>query len=130
MPFHAWQWKTDGKLEVSLTLKISLLKQKRRKSLNTRLLKEIILYAWYHPNGEQPHYELGYDEIVDPDWGDEFQKFEYVDCHIQDMAENAVDAAHLSTFMGLLLIQNLKLVTKIKNVSLCRQLIWKHQRNC
>jgi phenylpropionate dioxygenase-like ring-hydroxylating dioxygenase large terminal subunit len=64
--------------------------------------KNNLVYAWYHPNGEEPHYEVEtYPEISDPEWGDEFEKFEYrIKCHIQDMAENAVDAAHFMYVHG------------------------------
>jgi hypothetical protein len=52
--------------------------------------------------GEQPHYDVEiYPEIMDPEWGDEFEKYEYrIKCHIQDMAENAVDAAHFMYVHG------------------------------
>ena len=102
-PFHAWQWQTDGKIG-----SIPYAKNIPPKAKETQIFKyptverNNLIYAWYHPNAEQPHYEVEtYDEIVDPDWGDEFQKFEYhVDCHIQDMAENAVDAAHFKYVHG------------------------------
>jgi hypothetical protein len=42
-----------------------------------------------------------YPEVIDPEWGDEFEKYEYeIKCHIQDMAENAVDAAHFMYVHG------------------------------
>ena len=102
-PFHAWRWKTDGKIN-----EIPYAKNIPPKAKETKIFKyptverNKLIYAWYHPHGEEPHYEVEiYPEIDDPEWGDDFEKFEYhIKSHIQDMAENAVDAAHFMYVHG------------------------------
>ncbi|MDA8526939.1 Rieske (2Fe-2S) protein [Gammaproteobacteria bacterium] len=102
-PFHAWRWKADGKIG-----EIPYAKNIPQKAKDTQIFKyptverNNLIYAWYHPHGEQPHYDVEtYPEVNDPEWGDEFEKYEYeIKCHIQDMAENAVDAAHFMYVHG------------------------------
>ena len=102
-PFHAWQWGTDGKVD-----SIPYAKKIPPKAKETQIFKyptverNNLIYAWYHPDGNDPHYEVeSYPEISDPEWADKFEKFEYtIKCHIQDMAENAVDAAHFMYVHG------------------------------
>jgi len=102
-PFHAWQWGADGKID-----NIPYAKKIPPKAKETQIFKyptvekNNLIYAWYHPNGNNPHYEVeSYPEISDPEWADKFEKFEYtINCHIQDMAENAVDAAHFMYVHG------------------------------
>ena len=102
-PFHAWQWGADGKID-----NIPYAKKIPPKAKETQIFKyptvekNNLIYAWYHPNGNNPHYEVeSYPEISDPEWADKFEKFEYtIKCHIQDMAENAVDAAHFMYVHG------------------------------
>ena len=102
-PFHAWRWKTDGKIgEIPYAKNIPPKAKETKIFTYPTVEKNNLVYAWYHPNGEEPHYEVEtYPEISDPEWGDEFEKFEYrIKCHIQDMAENAVDAAHFMYVHG------------------------------
>jgi len=102
-PFHAWQWGADGKID-----NIPYAKKIPPKAKETQIFKyptvekNNLIYAWYHPNGNNPHYEVeSYPEISDSEWADKFEKFEYtINCHIQDMAENAVDAAHFMYVHG------------------------------
>jgi phenylpropionate dioxygenase-like ring-hydroxylating dioxygenase large terminal subunit len=102
-PFHAWQWNANGEID-----NIPYAKKIPQKAIDNPIFKyptverNNLIYAWYHPNGDQPDYEVElYPEILDNDWGDEFEKYNYeIKCHIQDMAENAVDAAHFMYVHG------------------------------
>jgi len=102
-PFHAWHWDTNGKVD-----SIPYAKNIPPKAKETKIFKyptvekNNLIYAWYHPEGLEPSYEVEtYPEVLDPEWSDEFVRFEYsVKCHIQDMAENAVDAAHFKYVHG------------------------------
>ena len=102
-PFHAWQWGADGKIDnIPYAKKIPPTAKETQIFKYPTVEKNNLIYAWYHPNGNNPHYEVeSYPEISDPEWADKFEKFEYtINCHIQDMAENAVDAAHFMYVHG------------------------------
>ena len=58
-PFHAWQWGADGKID-----NIPYAKKIPPKAKETQIFKyptvekNNLIYAWYHPNGNNPHYEV------------------------------------------------------------------------
>ena len=102
-PFHAWEWDANGKVaNIPYAKNIPPRAKEAKIFTYPTVEKNNLIYAWYHPNGDEPSYEVEtYPEILDPDWSDNFVSSEYiVDCHIQDMAENAVDAAHFQYVHG------------------------------
>jgi len=102
-PFHAWRWDTDGRVnEIPYATNIPQKAKDAQIFKYPTVERNNLIYAWYHPKGEQPSYDVEtYPEVLDSAWSDEFVKLEYsVECHIQDMAENAVDAAHFQYVHG------------------------------
>ena len=102
-PFHAWEWDANGKVaHIPYAKNIPPRAKEAKIFTYPPVERNNLIYAWYHPNGDEPSYEVEtYPEILDPEWSDHFDSYEYiVDCHIQDMAENAVDAAHFQYVHG------------------------------
>ena len=96
-PFHAWRWKPDGTIgEIPYANKIPPRAKETQIFKYPTVEENKLIYAWYHPKGEAPTFDVQvHSELKDPEWADEWDVYEYkVGCHIQDMAENAVDAAH------------------------------------
>ena len=65
-PFHAWRWKADGRIG-----EIPYAKNIPQKAKDTQIFKyptverNNLIYAWYHPHGDQPHYEVEtYPEVT------------------------------------------------------------------
>tara|TARA_B100000029_G_scaffold63373_2_gene56763 strand:- start:1591 stop:2559 length:969 start_codon:yes stop_codon:yes gene_type:complete len=102
-PFHAWRWNIDGTIgDIPYASKIPQRAKDTKIQTYPTVEKNNLIYAWYHPEGLEPEYEVQeYPEISDPDWADDYLLYEYpIKCHIQDMAENAVDTAHFRYVHG------------------------------
>ena len=102
-PFHAWRWNTDGTIgDIPYATNIPPKAKEVAIFRYPTVEANNLIYAWYHPEGIQPLYDVTiHPEIDDPEWADDFVAFEYdINCHIQDMAENAVDAAHFKYVHG------------------------------
>lgn len=92
-PFHHWRFDANGKVvEIPYANKIN-----DRACLGTYPLRELYgsLYAWYHPHGAAPGFELQRaPEIESGDYVGPFTQVHEVKTCIQEMSENTVDSAH------------------------------------
>lgn len=92
-PFHGWQFDADG----NNTLIPYSERLNRKATLRTypTVERNGLVFAWYHPHGEEPMWEVPIvPELEDPDWSFVGRTEYTIDACWQEMAENAVDAAH------------------------------------
>uniref|UniRef100_A0A8C7WZ86 cholesterol 7-desaturase n=1 Tax=Oryzias sinensis TaxID=183150 RepID=A0A8C7WZ86_9TELE len=89
-PFHGWQFNGgDGKC-----VKIPY-SQKVPESLNNQIL------VWFHCDGEEPTWSVPeQEEISNGSWVYRGRTEHFISAHIQEVAENAGDVAHLSHLHG------------------------------
>ena len=105
-PFHGWRWNGEGQcthipyannLPPRVAKGESILGAWQVREVNQQIL------VWYHPNKEAPTWE---PEVIPeaaanhPDWGDMIIHTWEVNAHMQEMGENAVDAAHFHYVHG------------------------------
>jgi 3-ketosteroid 9alpha-monooxygenase subunit A len=92
-PFHGWRFDAEG-----ANTDIPYSERTNRKArLRTFPVREIgsLLFAWYHPEGAAPSYELDPPtEIFDPEYSDWTHVQFAVHASCQEMAENSVDGPH------------------------------------
>jgi len=102
-PFHAWRY--DGKEGVvkEIPYARAIPPQVKRKCKDVWPIQEAnkLVWAWYHPHGEEPSYDVVHlPEATDEGWT------EFDECRwtiwgsIQNMAENGVDFAHFKFIHG------------------------------
>ena len=95
-PFHNWAWDGSGKCtDIPYTKNIP----PRVKTLRLRHYpiqeKNQIVWAWFHPEDKKPSLKLpDVPQATDPQWGPPHRFHWIVKAHMQEMAENSVDAAH------------------------------------
>ena len=92
-PFHGWQFDADG----NNTLIPYSERLNRKATLRTypTVERNGLVFAWYHPHAEEPRWEVPVvAELDDPDWTAVGRTEYTIDACWQEMAENAVDAAH------------------------------------
>lgn len=94
-PFHHWQWNGEGECkDIPYAKKIP--ERARMEAIPVVEINGMIM-GWYHPHGEEPHYDVQFIEGLNGDrkgWGEvHYQEFELPTC-IQEIAENDVDHAH------------------------------------
>ncbi|HUH37918.1 MAG TPA: Rieske 2Fe-2S domain-containing protein [Spongiibacteraceae bacterium] len=96
-PFHAWKFNpegvcTDVPYATNMPPKIQ-----GKQCLKTFPITETnqIIWAWYHPEGKAPLWEVEvHPEANSDDWAP-LDRYEWtLDTHCQEMAENAADPAH------------------------------------
>jgi phenylpropionate dioxygenase-like ring-hydroxylating dioxygenase large terminal subunit len=92
-PFHGWAYDATG-----ANVDIPYADHPNRKArLRTLPVREHagVVFAWYHPRGDEPKWELmEVPEHADPEYG-EYQAFDYtVRTCLQEMGENGFDHAH------------------------------------
>ncbi len=92
-PFHGWKFDAEGaNTDIPYSNRVN-----KRANIRTFPVSERngFVYAWYHPQGEQPTWDVV--EVTELDGG-EFsgpkRTSHVVNAGIQEMAENAVDSAH------------------------------------
>ncbi len=105
-PFHAWRFGTDGRCAAVPYAKHMPPKAGVRK-WHTKVVADMI-FAWHHPNGSEPTWDIP-DTIPEwgtsadarnPEWTDWTRREWTIRCCNQEMAENAVDAAHFRYLHG------------------------------
>ena len=95
-PFHNWAWNGKGKCtHIPYTDNMP----PRVKTLRLRhyhvVEKNQIIWAWFHPEDAEPSLEIpDIPQTEDPQWGPAHHFHWIVKAHMQEMAENSVDAAH------------------------------------
>ncbi len=102
-PFHAWRY--DGEegavKEIPYSPSIPPRVQKQCKDIWPVVEANRLIWAWYHPEGVAPLYEVAHlPECSDPEWT-EFDMTEWsIWGSLQNIAENSVDFAHFQYIHG------------------------------
>ncbi|QHS09804.1 Rieske 2Fe-2S domain-containing protein [Sinimarinibacterium sp. NLF-5-8] len=98
-PFHHWEYDTEGWCKVIPYAKLTPPIVKKQAILRTLPMVEKygMLWAWYHPQCDEPTYELPYiPELEDATGYAGARAGSWTaDTCIQEIAENGVDVAHL-----------------------------------
>lgn len=104
-PFHAWRFGTDGKCTAVPYAKRQP-KVANVPKWHLHVLADMI-FAWHHPQGLEPTWrlpdtipEFGTVEARNPDYTDWTRRDWIIKSCNQEMAENAVDAAHFRYLHG------------------------------
>ena len=99
-PFHGWQFNGDG-----MCTKVPYATRMPPRVVDRPCIRHYYaredngaIWAWYHPRGDAPHWELDHvPEMSDEQyWVNQEVREWFVDCHLQDTNENAVDKAHFA----------------------------------
>lgn len=102
-PFHAWRYDGNEGVVKEIPYARVIPPQVKRKCKETWPIQEAnrIIWAWYHPHGEQPKYDvIPLPEATDPQWS-EFDECDWtIFGSIQNMAENGVDFPHFTYIHG------------------------------
>ena len=102
-PFHGWEWNGDGSCaKVPYADTIPPRVQKTRLRHYPLQERNGAIYAWYHPKDAAPSWQVeAHDDMQD--WSkSEVRRFSWeVKAHIQEMAENSVDAMHFIYVHGI-----------------------------
>jgi nitrite reductase/ring-hydroxylating ferredoxin subunit len=92
-PFHGWAWGADG-ANVDIPYSDT---PNRKAHVRTFPVREHagIVFAWYHPKGDAPRWDL----MPVDEWGDDeygaYQRFDYtIGTCLQEIGENGFDHAH------------------------------------
>ena len=99
-PFHGWQFDAAGAN--------TLIPYSQRTNGRARLRsypvveRNGLVMAWYHPQGDEPLWEIPHvpEFDDDPEWSDAEHRYFTIDTAWQEMAENGVDAAHFRYVHG------------------------------
>jgi 3-ketosteroid 9alpha-monooxygenase subunit A len=102
-PFHAWRYDGNEGVVKEIPYARTIPPQVKRKCKDTWPMQEAnqIIWAWYHPDGDEPKYDLvQISEATDPQWS-EFDECSWtIFGSIQNMAENGVDFPHFTYIHG------------------------------
>ncbi len=96
-PFHNWQYDRDGIITGIPYASQIPPKWQGKPCLKTYPVceKNNVIWAWYHPDGKAPDYEvIDLPETRDPEWRHDREYFWEFDSCPQEIAENGVDVAH------------------------------------
>jgi 3-ketosteroid 9alpha-monooxygenase subunit A len=102
-PYHYWSFNGEGGVEQIPYTKVVPPKLKKGcvKKWNIQEADGVV-YAWYHPRGAAPKWELA--RIPAAPEGDEWVLSErhewFIDIHIQEITENSQDHAHFAAVHG------------------------------
>lgn len=102
-PFHAWRYDAEeGNVkEIPYSPSIPPRVQKRCKDTWPMGEANQIIWAWYHPQGEAPMYDLvDLSEASDPEWTEFDESSWSVWNSLQNIGENGVDFAHFEYIHG------------------------------
>lgn len=99
-PFHAWTFNKAG--EVSQIPYASQIPPKVQGKVCLKMLPVVelseFIFAWYHPHGEAPLFELQpFEELESGGWTACQRRQWHINTHVQETGENAVDLAHFPT---------------------------------
>lgn len=96
-PFHAWAFNPQGFVtDVPYAQQIPpKIADKECVRKYPTVEKNQVIWAWFHPQGVAPMFEvMEHEEVGASDWA-ELQKYEWiVNTNVQEIAENGVDIAH------------------------------------
>ena len=96
-PFHAWRFDANGMcVEVPYARNMPP-KVKDKQCLRTYPICESnqVIWAWYHPQGEPPSWEVQrYEEMNSDEWSELERHRWTIASHPQELAENGSDPAH------------------------------------
>uniref|UniRef100_A0A3Q1BRJ1 cholesterol 7-desaturase n=1 Tax=Amphiprion ocellaris TaxID=80972 RepID=A0A3Q1BRJ1_AMPOC len=95
-PFHGWQFQgSNGKcVKVPYSDKVPEI-AKVRSWPSCEVNKQILV--WFHCDGEEPQWNLPeQQEITRGEWVYRGRTEHFINCHIQEIPENAADVAHLA----------------------------------
>jgi phenylpropionate dioxygenase-like ring-hydroxylating dioxygenase large terminal subunit len=105
-PFHGWQFNGEGECTgIPYAKKMPPRVARCEKLIPSWHVREAnqCIYVWYHPEGVEPLFDpIVIDEanVDNADWG-ELQIHEWdIETHMQEIGENAVDAAHFCFVHG------------------------------
>lgn len=94
-PFHGWKYDAEGtNVEIPYSERVN---RKARLGTYPAIERNGVIMAWYHPQGEEPMWEIPVIEEFDRDNTDYSTLFitnHEIDACWQEMAENGVDSAH------------------------------------
>jgi phenylpropionate dioxygenase-like ring-hydroxylating dioxygenase large terminal subunit len=93
-PFHGWQYDADG-ANTAIPYSERLNRKARLRTYPT-VERNGVSFVWFHPHDEPPLWDVpAFAEMNgDPDWSTLIRTEHTIDASVQEMAENAVDAAH------------------------------------
>lgn len=96
-PFHAWRFDGNGECVEIPYAKNMPPKIQGKQCLTSYPTRETnqVIWAWYHPEGAAPLWEVEvHEEANSDDWAP-LERYEWIlNTHTQEMAENAADPAH------------------------------------
>ncbi|WP_372864198.1 Rieske 2Fe-2S domain-containing protein [Spongiibacter sp.] len=102
-PFHSWKFSPEGECVEVPYAKNMPPKVQGKKCLKSFPIRETnqVIWAWYHPEGESPKWDVvEHEEANGDDWSP-LERYEwFLDTHSQEMAENAADPAHFKYVHG------------------------------
>ncbi|XP_076666871.1 cholesterol 7-desaturase nvd isoform X1 [Andrena cerasifolii] len=99
-PFHGWQFRgSDGQCNhIPYTDKVPHIA--RTKTWKSCEANEII-FVWYHAEGLEPAWQpQTVSHVSDRTWRYQGRNEFLINCHVQEVAENGADTAHLSAVHG------------------------------
>ena len=104
-PFHGWRWDGEGaavKIPYSKSIPPAMKRPSCERAYPTRELNGFV-WAWYHPDNEEPNYELAtFEEVGHADWT-EYEKHEWIVYGpMQTIAENGADSVHFQFIHGVM----------------------------
>lgn len=98
-PFHGWEFAADGSC-ASVPYSEKGNRKARIRSYPV-VERNGIVFAWYHPAGEPPSFEVPLvPEVDDDDFTDYVTRRWVINAPIQEMGENAADPAHFRYVHG------------------------------
>ena len=98
-PFHAWRF--DGSGACTNIPYSERVNKKARLRTYPVLLRNRFVFAWYHPHGIAPQWDLPQmPEVGDPEWTDYYSSSYVIRTIPQEMSENGADPAHFKYVHG------------------------------
>jgi len=102
-PFHAWRYDGEAGLVKEIPYSPSIPPRVQKKCKETWPVVEAnqLIWAWYHPEGIEPLYDVEHiPECSDPNWT-EYQETSWnIWGSLQNIGENGVDFAHFQFIHG------------------------------
>lgn len=102
-PFHAWRYDGEEGLVKEIPYSPSIPPRVAKKCKQVWPVKEAnqIIWAWYHPNGDAPMYDVvEVAECSDPNWTEYKETTWAIWNSLQNIGENGVDFAHFQYIHG------------------------------
>lgn len=98
-PFHGWRFDGEGNCtNIPYSERVN---KKAHVRTYPVVVRNDLVFAWYHPHGEEPRWEVPeFAEVGDPAFSDYYQSSFTIRTILQEMAENTVDPAHFRYVHG------------------------------